>query len=69
MTLPQDLITQTEAAKLRGVSRQMINSLVRRGILPAYGPDKRVRIADVRAYRVTPGGQPQHRRNKNPGQR
>lgn len=67
MALPQDLITQTEAAKLRGVSRQMINSLVSRGILPSYGPDKMIRMADLRAYKRTPGGQPQHR--KNPGQR
>lgn len=37
MTEPTDLITQTEAARRRGCSRQAIHELVKRGRLKSYG--------------------------------
>jgi len=34
--MPKDLITQTEAAELRGVDLSVVNQWVRRGRVPSY---------------------------------
>jgi predicted site-specific integrase-resolvase len=56
----EDLITQTEAAEIRGVSWQAINDLVRRGKLRTViiGKRKFVLRSEVKAYKPEVGGRP-----------
>jgi excisionase family DNA binding protein len=56
----EDLITQTEAAEIRGVSWQAINDLVRRGKLRTVtiGKRKFVLRSEVKAYKPEKGGRP-----------
>jgi excisionase family DNA binding protein len=58
---PEDWISASEAARLRGVSRQAIGSLVRRGRLRTleFGGKIFVSRTDVEAYIPDPGGRPQ----------
>lgn len=55
-----DLISQAEAARLRGVSRQAISNLVRRGKLKTYDVAGRqlLRKSEVMNYEMKPGGRP-----------
>ena len=56
----EDLITQAEAADIRGVSLRAINNLVRRGRLRSterFGKTLVYR-SDVLAYKPSPGGRP-----------
>ena len=57
---PDDWISASEAARLRGVTRQAIGSLVRRGRLRTleFGGKKFVSRKDVEAYIPDPGGRP-----------
>lgn len=54
---PRDLATQTEAARLVGVSRQAVNLAVKTGRLPTYrrGNDE---LVSLREARMLVGGQP-----------
>lgn len=56
----EDLITQAEAARLRGVSREAIYGLVARGKLQTVeiGGQKFVRRSEVENYTPEPGGRP-----------
>lgn len=56
----QDLITQAEAARLRGVSREAIYGLVARGKLSVVeiGGQKFVRRSEVESYTPEAGGRP-----------
>jgi excisionase family DNA binding protein len=55
-----DLITQAEAARLRGVSREAIYGLVARGKLSVVeiGGQKFVRRSEVENYTPETGGRP-----------
>ena len=55
-----DLITQAEAANLRGVTREAIYNLVARGRLQTVeiGGQKFVRRSDVLNFEVLPAGRP-----------
>ena len=55
-----DLITQAEAARLRGVSRQSIGKLVRQGKLKTYEVAGRqlLRKSEVVQYEIKPSGRP-----------
>ena len=55
-----DLITQAEAARLRGVSRQAIGKLVRQGKLKTYEVAGRqlLRKSEVVKYEIKPSGRP-----------
>jgi len=55
-----DLISQAEAARLRGVSRQAISNLVRRGKLKTYDVAGRqlLRKSEVMSYEIKLGGRP-----------
>ena len=55
-----DLITQAEAARLRGVTREAIYDLVARGRLEAIeiGGKKFVRRSDVLSFELRPAGRP-----------
>jgi DNA binding domain, excisionase family len=57
---PDEWISASEAARLRGVSRQAIASLIRRGRLRTlqFGGKTFVSRADVEAYVPDPGGRP-----------
>jgi excisionase family DNA binding protein len=57
---PDDWISASEAARLRGVSRQAIGSLLLRGRLRAlkFGGKTFVSRKDVEAYVPDPGGRP-----------
>jgi excisionase family DNA binding protein len=57
---PNEWISASEAARLRGVSRQAIANLVRRGRLRTlqFGGKTFVSRADVEAYAPDPGGRP-----------
>lgn len=57
---PSDWISQAEAAKLRGVSRQAIAKLVRSGRLTSFviGGHILVRRADILAFQPRPAGRP-----------
>jgi excisionase family DNA binding protein len=66
MAQTNELITQTEAAELRGVSLGAINELVRRGKLRSeerFGK-KLVYRSDVEDYEPSPGGWPKGRPRK-----
>ena len=56
----QDLITQAEAARLRGVSREAIYGLVARGKLIAVeiGGQKFLKRSEVESYTREIGGRP-----------
>jgi excisionase family DNA binding protein len=56
----KDLITQAEAARIRGVSREAIYDLVGRGKLKVVeiGGQKFVRRSDVENYEAGAGGRP-----------
>ena len=55
-----DLISQADAAKLRGVSRASINELVTRGRLKTIGIGGKVFLyrSEVEAFEPKPGGRP-----------
>lgn len=57
---PDEWISQAEAARLRGVSRQAIATLVRRGRLPMLRIAGRtlVRRKDVLTFEPLPAGRP-----------
>jgi excisionase family DNA binding protein len=57
---PKDLISQAEAAKLRGVSRASINELVTRGRLKTVeiGGKPFLYRAEVKAFEPDKGGRP-----------
>jgi excisionase family DNA binding protein len=57
---PDDWISAAEAARLRGVSRQAIGSLLLRGRLRTlkFGGKTFVNRKDVEAYVPDPGGRP-----------
>jgi DNA binding domain, excisionase family len=57
---PSDWISQSEAARLRGVSRQAIALLVKRGRLPVLkiGGRALVRRKDVEEFSPDPAGRP-----------
>ncbi len=56
----EDLITQAEAARIRGVSREAIYDLVARGKLKVreIGGQKFVRRSEVQNYEPQAGGRP-----------
>lgn len=61
-----DLITITEAAKLRGVQRQAIQSLIKTGKLKTYVvtvKQRRVRKSDVLAYTPERGRPPKKKKD------
>lgn len=55
-----DLITQKEAAEIRGVTPQSINELVKRGKLKTVSLGKRKFLSrkQVKAYKPSVGGRP-----------
>lgn len=57
---PSDWVSQAEAAQLRGVSRQAIAKLVRKGRLRTVivGGHTLVSRADVLSFRARPAGRP-----------
>jgi hypothetical protein len=61
-----DLITQKEAAKIRGVSPQSINDLVKRGKLRTFtiGDRKFLLRPEVKAYKAEKGGRPRKESSK-----
>ena len=61
---PDDWISASEAARLRGVTRQAIGSLVRRGRLRTleFGGKRFVNRRDVEAYVPDPGGRPRKKK-------
>jgi excisionase family DNA binding protein len=63
---PSDWISQAEAAHLRGVSRQAISKLVRKGRLRTIviGGRTLVSRAEVLAYRPRAAGRPRSGRGK-----
>lgn len=60
LTNPSDWISQSEAARLRGVTRQAIALLVKRGRLPILEIGGRilVRRKEVEAFAPDPAGRP-----------
>ena len=56
----EDLVTQAEAARIRGVSREAIYGLVGRGKLRVVeiGGQKFVRRSEVESYEPQAGGRP-----------
>lgn len=63
---PKDLITQSEAARLRQVSPESIADLIRRGRLEAYEVAGRphVRRSDVVKFKPEKGGRPKKGKKK-----
>lgn len=61
-----DLISQKDAAELRGCSTQTINSLVKRGKLKALviGGKTFVSKKDVKGYKPSKGGRPKKKTAK-----
>jgi len=57
---PEDWISQAEAARLRGVTRQAIASLVKKGKLTTFeiGGNVLVNKVEVEAFEPSPGGRP-----------
>jgi hypothetical protein len=57
---PDDLITQTTAAKMRGVSLQAIMNLVKRGSLKSITIDGHTFVlrAEVEKFKPSVGGRP-----------
>jgi excisionase family DNA binding protein len=62
----EDLITQKEAARIRGVSPQSINELVKKGKLKTVtvGGRRFLLKPDVEAYQPGPYGRPRKRSGK-----
>lgn len=58
--IPLDLITQAEAARIRGVSPEAIASLVRRGRLASYNIAGRVHVrkSEVEGFEKKSPGRP-----------
>jgi excisionase family DNA binding protein len=56
--MPDDLISQAEAARLRGVSRHAITDLINRGRIPGYaiGGRRLVSRREVVAFKPEVGG-------------
>jgi len=63
---PDDLVTQTTAAKIRGVSLQAIEGLVRRGKLKLTIIDghKFVSRKELEKYKPSIGGRPKRKSKK-----
>jgi len=61
-----DLISLSEAARIRGVTRQAIDDLVKRGRLPVVeiAGKRFVRKQDVDAYQPELGGRPRQNEEK-----
>jgi excisionase family DNA binding protein len=57
---PDDLLTPSQAAELRGVSRQAINHLIRQGKLKVVeiAGKRFVRRGDVESFEPDKGGRP-----------
>ena len=58
------LVTQKEAAEIRGCTPQAINRLVQRGSLKAIevGGRKLVYKSDVKKFKPSPGGRPKQKK-------
>jgi hypothetical protein len=63
---PKDLITQSEAARLRGVSPEAIADLIRRKRLASYEVAGRahVRRSEILKFKPEKGGRPVNIKNK-----
>ena len=63
---PDDMITQAEAARIRGVSHEAIRYLVRQGRLKTRRIGGRIFLSrkDVEAYKPNVGGRPSKRKDK-----
>ena len=61
-----DMISQAEAARIRGVSHEAIRNLVERGRLKAYRIGGRVFVSrrEVEAFEPDPGGRPRKKSAK-----
>lgn len=61
---PEELLTVTQAAELRGVTRQAINHLIRQGKLPPVeiAGKRFVRRGDVEKFEPDKGGRPAEKR-------
>jgi excisionase family DNA binding protein len=61
-----DLITQKEAAEIRGVTPQSINDLVKRGKLKTVSLGKRKFLSrkEVKAFKPSVGGRPKRAAKK-----
>jgi len=57
-----DLVSQAEASRLRGVSRQAIAKLVKEGKLRGYQVAGRLLVSrtEVENYQIRPAGRPKH---------
>lgn len=58
--IPSDLISQAEAARLRGCSRQAISRLIQRGKIKVYhiAGFQFLSKAEILKYEAKPGGRP-----------
>jgi predicted XRE-type DNA-binding protein len=58
--IPLDLITQAEAARIRGVSPEAISNLIARGRLTPYDVAGRVHVrrSEVESFERNPAGRP-----------
>jgi hypothetical protein len=63
---PDDLITQTEAAEIRGVAVQSISDLIRRGKLKTVTIGKRKFLlrSEVEKFKPSKGGRPKSKATK-----
>lgn len=61
---PDDWISQAEAARLRGVTRQAIARLIKKGRLQVWSVGGRalVRRTEIETFRPEPAGRPPHER-------
>jgi len=61
---PDDWISQAEAARLRGVTRQAIARLIKRGRLQVWSVGGRalVRRAEIETFKPEPAGRPPNER-------
>ncbi len=66
---PDDMITQTEAARIRGVSHEAIRNLVQRGRLKAHRIGGKVFVSrkEVEAFEPDPGGRPKNKKKRTKG--
>lgn len=60
-----DLVSQAEAARIRGVSRQAISKLLKEGKLTAHRVAGRILVSreEVETYQIKPAGRPKNGRN------
>jgi excisionase family DNA binding protein len=67
--LPDDLITQAEAARVRGVSSEAIGKLIKRGRLKAYtvAGNKLLSRREVENFKKLPAGRPSTKKGKGKG--